>query len=74
MRGGESRGLWTDRAGGASCSQRTPNAPLFARHWFDDDCEPSDDHCEATDLDLSGAVDIRDLKVFADNLLAGVAP
>jgi len=47
---------------------------LFAMHWLDDNCDQSNDYCEGTDLDLSGAVDINDLKAFADNWLSSVVP
>jgi len=49
-----------------------PDFSLFATHWLDDDCDPSNDYCEGTDLDLSGAVDTNDLEVLADSWLAGV--
>jgi parallel beta-helix repeat protein len=45
---------------------------LFATHWLDNNCDPSNDYCEGTDLDLSGAVDFADFAQFADNWLAGV--
>ena len=47
---------------------------FFAAHWLDDNCDPSNDYCEGTDLDLSGAVDISDLEALADNWLAGMGP
>ncbi len=47
---------------------------LFAMHWLDDNCDPSNDYCEGTDLDLSGAVDINDFEAFADNWLGHIAP
>jgi hypothetical protein len=51
-----------------------PDFSLFAGHWLDDKCDISNDYCEGTDLDLSGAVDINDLQAFADNWLAAIAP
>jgi hypothetical protein len=47
---------------------------LFAKHWLDDNCDVSNGYCQATDLDLSGGVQIDDLEAFADNWLSGTAP
>jgi len=44
------------------------------RPWLYDNYDLSNDYCEGTDLDLSGAMDINDLEAFADNWLAGIAP
>ncbi|UCG59933.1 MAG: hypothetical protein JSU70_10505 [Phycisphaerales bacterium] len=46
---------------------------LFAGHWLDENCGPSNDCCLGTDLDLSGTVDTVDLEAFAENWLTGVA-
>lgn len=43
---------------------------FFAGHWAEDNCDTSND-CDGTDLDLLGSVDIRDLRIFADNWLRG---
>ena len=44
---------------------------FFAEHWLDNNCAGSN-NCDHTDLDLSGTVNINDLKIFADNWLQGV--
>ncbi|MBC8217209.1 MAG: hypothetical protein H8E73_01975 [Planctomycetes bacterium] len=44
---------------------------FFAGHWAEDNCAASND-CDGTDLDLLGSVDIKDLRIFADNWLAGL--
>jgi len=44
---------------------------FFAGHWLEENCAGSND-CEGIDLDQLGAVDINDLKIFANNWLAGV--
>jgi len=44
---------------------------FFAGHWLNNDCGTSD-NCDNTDLDLSGSIDINDLKIFAENWLSGV--
>ena len=44
---------------------------FFARHWAEENCGASND-CDGTDLDLLGSVDIKDLRIFADNWLAGL--
>jgi hypothetical protein len=43
---------------------------FFAGHWAEDNCDASND-CDRTDLDLLGYVDIKDLRIFVDNWLAG---
>ncbi|MHC4546512.1 MAG: hypothetical protein ACYSYL_18695, partial [Planctomycetota bacterium] len=43
---------------------------FFAAHWAEDNCGASND-CDGRDLDLLGSVDIKDLRIFADNWLAG---
>jgi hypothetical protein len=45
---------------------------LFIEHWRDDNCDPSNDYCDGTDLDFSGTVDINDLEIFLENWLADV--
>jgi len=44
---------------------------FLAGYWLKDNCADSS-NCEGSDLDLSGAVDINDLKIFANNWLEGV--
>ena len=44
---------------------------FFASHWADANCTASD-HCNGTDFDLSGMVDVNDLAAFADDWLAGI--
>ena len=44
---------------------------FFAGHWMDSNCAGSND-CDGTDFDASGIVDMGDLRVFAENWLAGV--
>jgi hypothetical protein len=44
---------------------------FLAQHWLNTDCASSN-HCDGADLDLSGAVDIADLKVFCDYWLQGI--
>ncbi len=45
---------------------------FFIEHWQDDNCNPSNDYCQGTDLDFSGTVDINDLEIFLENWLADV--
>jgi hypothetical protein len=44
---------------------------FFASQWAEDNCAASND-CDGRDLDLLGSVDIKDLRIFADNWLAGL--
>ncbi len=44
---------------------------FFAGHWAEENCAVSND-CDGRDLDLLGSVDIKDLRIFADNWLAGL--
>ncbi|NIP22952.1 MAG: hypothetical protein GWN67_03010 [Phycisphaerae bacterium] len=44
---------------------------FFAGHWAEENCAVSND-CYGTDFDLLGSVDIKDLRIFADNWLAGL--
>ncbi len=44
----------------------------FAAYWRHDDCGALNYSCMGTDLDGSGAVDPRDLAIFAANWMAGV--
>jgi hypothetical protein len=43
---------------------------FFTSHWAEDNCGASND-CDGRDLDLLGSVDIKDLRIFVDNWLAG---
>jgi hypothetical protein len=43
---------------------------FFAGSWAEENCGVSND-CDGRDLDLLGSVDIKDLRIFADNWLAG---
>ncbi len=43
---------------------------FFAEHWAEDNCAVSND-CDGRDLDQLGSVDIKDLRIFADNWLRG---
>jgi hypothetical protein len=43
---------------------------FFASQWAEENCAASND-CDGRDLDLLGSVDIKDLRIFADNWLAG---
>jgi len=43
---------------------------FFAGHWAEENCAASND-CDGRDLDLLGSVDIKDLRIFADNWLRG---
>jgi len=43
---------------------------FFAERWAEDNCGASND-CDGRDLDLLGSVDIKDLRIFADNWLRG---
>ncbi len=45
---------------------------FFIEHWRDDNCDPSNDYCQGTDLDFSGTVDEADLEIFLENWLADV--
>ena len=42
---------------------------FFIEHWQDDNCNPSNDYCQGTDLDKSGTVDADDLGIFFENWL-----
>ncbi|MHC4694625.1 MAG: GLUG motif-containing protein [Planctomycetota bacterium] len=44
---------------------------FFAGHWQEGNCGASND-CDGTDLDLSGAVDINDLRIIVDNFLRDI--
>ncbi len=44
---------------------------FFAGQWAEENCAASND-CGGRDLDLLGSVDIKDLRIFADNWLAGL--
>ncbi|MHC4316308.1 MAG: hypothetical protein ACYSW3_28020, partial [Planctomycetota bacterium] len=44
---------------------------FFASRWAETNCGASND-CDGTDLDFSGAVENNDLRIFADNWLAGL--
>jgi hypothetical protein len=44
---------------------------FFALQWTEVNCAVSND-CDGRDLDLLGSVDIEDLRIFADNWLAGL--
>ncbi len=44
---------------------------FFASQWAEENCGASND-CDGRDLDLLGSVDIRDLRIFADNWLSGL--
>jgi len=44
---------------------------FFSEQWAEENCAASND-CDGRDLDLLGSVDIRDLRIFADNWLAGL--
>ena len=46
---------------------------FFAGHWAEENCAASND-CDGRDLDLLGSVDIKDLRIFADNWLEVVKP
>jgi len=45
---------------------------FFIEHWQDDNCDPSNDYCQGTDLDFSGTVDEADLEILVENCLADV--
>ena len=45
---------------------------FFIEHWQEDNCDPSNDYCQGTDLDFSGTVDINDLEIFLENWVADV--
>ena len=45
---------------------------FFASHWLDSRCNTGNYHCEGTDVDESGLVDIIDLEIFCDLWLEGV--
>ncbi|HUU20603.1 MAG TPA: GLUG motif-containing protein [Sedimentisphaerales bacterium] len=45
---------------------------FFIEHWRYDNCDPSNDYCQGTDLDFSGTVDKADLEIFLENWLADV--
>jgi len=45
---------------------------FFIEHWWDDNCDLSNDYCQGTDLDFSGTVDEADLEILVDNWLAEV--
>ncbi|MHC4508282.1 MAG: GLUG motif-containing protein [Planctomycetota bacterium] len=40
---------------------------FFMEHWLNDNCDSSNDWCDGTDLDRSGAVDVDDLEILLDN-------
>jgi rhodanese-related sulfurtransferase len=42
---------------------------FFIEHWRDDNCDPGNDYCQGTDLDLNGTVDDNDLEIIFKNLL-----
>jgi hypothetical protein len=42
---------------------------FFIEHWGDDNCDPSNDYCQGTDLDFSGTVDDSDLEILLENWL-----
>jgi hypothetical protein len=44
---------------------------FFAGRWDEENCGASND-CDGRDLDLLGSVDIKDLRIFAYNWLAGL--
>ncbi|MHC4693745.1 MAG: GLUG motif-containing protein [Planctomycetota bacterium] len=44
---------------------------FFASQWAEENCAASND-CDGRDLDLLGSVDIKDLRIFADNWLTGM--
>ena len=45
---------------------------FFAAHWLNTNCSNSNNNCAGTDLDLSGKVDVNDLKIFCQQWLEGV--
>ena len=45
---------------------------FFAAHWLDSRCNTGNYHCEGTDVNQSGLVDIFDLEIFCDLWLEGV--
>jgi hypothetical protein len=45
---------------------------FFASHWLDDSCNASNYYCAGTDLDKSGSVDFKDLKILSDIWLKGL--
>jgi len=45
---------------------------FFASHWLDSRCNTGNYHCEGTDVNQSGLVDIYDLEIFCDLWLEGV--
>jgi len=54
------RFVWQIPVGDLVCPDGVamPDLALLATHWPDDNCDPGNDYCKGTDLDLSGAVDI----------------
>jgi hypothetical protein len=44
---------------------------FFAERWLNTDCASSN-NCDGADLDLSGTVDIADLKIFCNHWLEGI--
>ncbi|UCC99298.1 MAG: hypothetical protein JSW66_05310 [Phycisphaerales bacterium] len=40
---------------------------FFIEHWLNGNCDSSNDWCDGTDLDRSGAVDIDDLEILLNN-------
>ena len=44
---------------------------FFSERWAEENCAASND-CDGRDLDQLGSVDIKDLRIFADNWLAGM--
>ncbi len=43
---------------------------FFLEHWLYDNCDPGNDYCEGTDLDLDGRVEADDLAIFLEIWLA----
>jgi len=43
----------------------TEELAFLAQHWLRADCSPANDYCSKTDLNLSGAVNLLDLSLFA---------
>jgi len=44
----------------------------FAKHWRQNNCNPSNYYCDDVDFDHSGSVDFLDLAIFARDWLAGL--
>jgi hypothetical protein len=62
---------WEILAGDFICPEgiATEDFAFFAEHWADKNCDPNNDHCQGTDLDFSGTVDINDLEILVENWL-----